>query len=195
MSSTNTATQIAVQCHAPDCEESGNKWRFWSGKYCSERCETIASGRHALQEVLDHTVCGTCFHSLKEVEKPKPHWEFCVRGHAWTIDEDGDPDYKFFDQTESRAAAVGFQYLTEHADVGEKQRGARVVTGTVCGECGGGSYDHHEILTTHDDIARLVDKHLRPSDDVHVDAATLHRVYASTEHLDLAVGQALEDDE
>lgn len=198
MSSTDQSTRSSpvVKCHAPDCEEHGEQWQFRDGRYCGTACEQRHRGRTALLNVLDHTVCGTCFETLKEVENPKPDFEFNTRGHAWTVDEDGTVEYQFFDQTESREAAVGFQYTTEHATTGEKSRRGRVVTGVVCAECGGGSHrDHNEILATHTDIARLVNDYLRPHEDVHVDVEILHREYEATDELALAVGRALLDDE
>lgn len=191
MSSTATSTeQRVVECHAPDCETVKREWEFRKGKFCNETCETKAAGHAALADyIYDHTVCGTCFRDLKEIEKPKPEKAFEHTDTGWTYDDRGRVRLQYIDQTESRAAAVGFQYRTEHGSIGEKQRSARVVTGTVCNRCGNTDHWHHEpLLSDPADIERLADR-LADAVDPH----RLHVEYIDTQDLDLAVGRALQD--
>lgn len=193
MSSTATSTdQQVVECRAPGCETAGREWNFHHGKYCSNECETRAAGREAIAEYLySHTVCGTCFRDLKEIEEPKPERAFEFTTTGWTYDDRGRVRLQYIDQTESRAAAIGFQYRTENGSIGEKQRSRRVVTGTVCNRCGNTDHWHHEpLLSDPADIERLADR----LDDA-VDPHRLHVEYIETKDIDLAAGRALEDDD
>jgi hypothetical protein len=143
--------------------------------------------------MYDHRRCYSCFHELKTINPPKPDWEFDERGHGWTIDENGDQTLEFYDQTHSRDAAVGFQFGTEHATKGEKQRGDAVITGTICQECGNTDHKHHDpVLADRAAVGRLATL-LDAEDDVVFDPEILHRVYARTTDLELAVGRALRD--
>lgn len=180
-----------VQCKYAHCDNYGLLRHYHHGKYCSNECEWRSQGRSALLDILDHTICGTCFRVLKTVEPPKDDDAFDWEGHRYTLDEEGNVEYLYYDQTESRRSAIGFQHRTPNAETGEKQRGDRVVTGTVC-KCGvTGTRDHHATLTDRQDISRLYNDHIRPSEDISVDPETLHRVYEQTNDLELAVGKAL----
>jgi hypothetical protein len=193
MSTTNSnPSPTTVECNHPECDTLGNNWEFHHGKYCSNKCETRHAGRKQLRSLIyDHTLCLTCFRTLKTVNPPKPDWEFDERGHGWTIDENGEQTLEYYDQTQSRSAAVGFQFGTEHATKGEKQRGDAVITGTICQQCGNTDHKHHDpALADRTAVGRLATL-LDQDDDVVFDAEALHRVYAHTGDLELAVGRAL----
>lgn len=181
------------ECHNPACESLGRKWEFHHGKYCSNACEIRHRGHRALKSLkYDHQRCFTCMRQLKTVEDPKPDFEFAERGHGWTIDEDGEPTLEFYSQEVTRTAAVGFQDLTEHATKGEKNRGDRVITGTICGRCGATDHtDHDPTLASRAAIGRLAAL-LQADDDVGtLDVETLHRVYRRSHDVALAAGLAL----
>lgn len=202
MSSTQSASQLVVQCDGPRCNNHGNKWEYQhrgDKKYCSDECETRANGREALAgHIFDHCVCGTCFRELKRVEKPQPDREFDLRRDSgYGVDENGEQYLEWFErQSETCEAAIGFQYTTEHAGHGEKQRGQLITTGTICQKCGNTDHTHTDPdLADPAGIERLVDR-LTADDDVsEFDAHRLHVEWLETRDLDLAVGRALEDDD
>jgi len=143
--------------------------------------------------MFDHCRCFTCFRELKTVNPPKPDFEFTENGHGWTLDDDGNPTLEYYDQTYSRQAATGFQFLTENAGKGEKQRGDAVITGTICSECGNTDHTHHDpVLADRNAIGRLASL-LDQDDDVVFNVETLHREYNHSEDVELAVGEALHD--
>lgn len=105
------------------------------GSYCSQECHEEHRREKAVNNVLntiqyDHRFCFTCFRQLKEIDHPPSRAPEC---------------------------AIGVQYLTEHAEIGEKsslrfetlrQDGPspdQVRTGTIC-KCG---------ATTHSDCIDL----------------------------------------
>lgn len=182
------------ECRHPECDELGRKWEFRDGEYCGTECQVRHAGREVLVSLLyDHRVCFTCFRDLKTVNPPKPDFEFTERGHGWTLDEDGEPTLEFFDQEVTREAATGFQFLTGDATKGEKQRGERVITGTICDACGQTDHtDHDATLADREAIARLIDR-LGDDDDHRFDPVQLHREYEHHADLQLAVGRALDD--
>lgn len=193
MSTTNTSTSTTtVECQYPECDTLGNHWEFRDGDYCSTDCEHRDDGHELLRKLkYDHTRCQTCFRQLKTVAPAKPDFEFTENGHGWTLNADGDPTLEYYSQDVSRSAATGFQFETEHAGKGEKQRGEQVVTGTICGCCGNTDHKHHDTaLADREAIGRLVNV-LDDDDEVVFDTETLHRTYRETHDLDLAVGRAL----
>jgi hypothetical protein len=191
--STQSGSNTVIECRHPDCTEHGRKWNF-QGKYCSNKCEVRHEGRGQLESLIyDHCRCFTCFRELKTVNPPKPDFEFTANGHGWTRDEDGEFTLEYYSQEVTRQAATGFQFLSEAATKGEKQRGDRVITGTICDACGNTSHTHHDpALADEAAIGRLVSL-LDADDDVTFDAETLHREYAATDDVELAVGRALVD--
>lgn len=194
--STSNQTTTTVECRYPNCDTVGKHWKFRDGRYCSTDCDVRHDGLVILRTLkYDHCHCFTCFRELKTVNPPKPDFEFTEKGHAWTRDEDGNPSLEFYDQEVSRQAAVGFQFPTEHSTTGEKQRGEAVVTGTICNRCGNTDHTHHDqTLADHEAIARLA-RLLGVRDDIVVDPEGLHREYAHTQDLPLAVGRALSDND
>lgn len=180
-----------VECRHPDCTSLGRKWEF-QGDYCSDRCETRHDGREALAAIkYDHCRCFTCFRALKTINPPKPDFEFVANGHGWTRNADGDITLEYYDQSVTRSAATGFQFLTPTAGKGEKQRDDRVITGTICTHCGQTSHvEHDEAVADRDAIGRLATL-LDADDDVTIDPETLHRTYSETRDVELAVGRAL----
>jgi len=198
MSTTPSDRSPTVECTYPDCDNFGQIWEFRDGKYCSTECETRHDGREAIAQLLyDHCICATCFSTLKTNSPSKPDFEFTANGHGWTRDEEGNLSLEYYDQEQTRQAAVGFQHLTPDATKGEKQArdSDRVITGTICDHCGNTDHTHHDtILATREAIARLIEA-LLEDDDIDIRPTELHRVYDHTHDLDLAVGTALLDDE
>jgi hypothetical protein len=186
-----------VECHYPDCDTFGPHWKFRHGRYCRTDCEHRHDGRKKLARFrYDHCRCFSCFRELKTVNPPKPDFEFTENGHGWTLDpETREPRLQYYGQDVSRQAATGFQFETEHATKGEKQRsngdGTAVRTGTICRACGNTDHTSHDsLLADHEAIGRLVTL-LDEADDIVFDPGLLHRVYHHTHDLDLAVGRAL----
>jgi hypothetical protein len=182
-----------VECQHPECQDLGKHWEFQSG-YCSNKCETKAEGRETLEKLIyDHKRCFTCFRQLKTINPPKPDFEFTKNGHGWTRDEDGEVTLQYYSQEVTRQAATGFQFLTSDAAKGEKQRDDRVITGTICDACGNTDHTHHDpIIAGRSAIGRLAIL-LAGDDEVVFDVETLHREYADTDDLELAVGRAVDD--
>lgn len=190
--STSTSTP-SRECQHPECDTLGKEWEFHHGRYCSNECEVRHEGRQKLAGLkYDHQRCFTCFRLLKDLNPPKPDFEFTERGHGWTFDEDGEPTLQFYSQEVTRSAAMGFQFLTGNATKGEKQRGDRVITGTICERCGATDHtDHDPTLASREAIGRLVATLVEEETDINVEQ--LHREYAATEDLELATGRALND--
>lgn len=195
--STTSDQNTAVECRYPGCDAVGRKWEF--EEFCTTKCETKHEGYRTLASIrFDHCICATCFTDLKTTNPPKPDFEFVENGHGWTRDRDGTVRLQFYSQEETRRAATGFQFLTPSAGKGEKQARAtdgvrdRVITGTICDDCGNTDHTHHDpALATRSAIGRLVTR-LDGRDDLVVDAEQLHRVYDRTGDLDLAVGESLD---
>jgi len=196
MSTTSSDRSPTVECNYPSCDNFGKVWEFHHGKYCSNECETRHDGRKAIAGFLyDHCICATCFSTLKTISPSKPDFEFTANGHGWTRDEDGNRTLVFFDQEETRQAAIGFQDLTPYATKGEKQvrDSDHVITGTICDHCGNTDHTHHDtILASAGAIERLIGL-LSDEDDTEFNPVELCRVYSAERDLDLAVGKALLD--
>ena len=91
MSATDTSSDWYECDHCGDYHPSHT---FYDAAMCSLECRRKADAESILNELEhDHTVCGTCFCSLKVIEKPPQR----------------APD-----------VAVGYQYRTQHAARGEK---------------------------------------------------------------------------
>jgi len=185
-------SSTSIECKYPDCDKFGKVWEFRDGKYCSSECDVRHQGRQELNDLKhDHRLCYTCFRVLKTINPPKPDFEFIENGHGWTFDEDGNPTLQYYSQEVTRTAATGFQFRTEHATIGQKQRGDQVTGGTICRRCGNTDHTAHlPVLADRASIGRLVN-HLAASEDTEIDPHILHREYDRHYDLDLAVGRAL----
>ncbi|WP_395166333.1 hypothetical protein [Natrinema pallidum] len=85
------------QCN--HCGDYAPAHSFYDAAMCSESCRRAADAEPILNTIKhDHTTCTTCFRRLKTIEKPPER---------------------------APSAAVGFQYRTENATWGEKQRSSR----------------------------------------------------------------------
>ena len=94
MSATTQSSSDRYECD--HCGEYAPAHTFFDAAMCSESCRRAADAEPILNELQhDHTTCGTCFRRLKTVEKPPER---------------------------APSVAVGFQYRTENATWGEKQR-------------------------------------------------------------------------
>ena len=190
--SVDSQHNFTVECEYPECDETGKKWEF-QGEYCSSKCELKHEGREKLGGlVFDHCTCFTCGSELKEIEPPKPDHAFDVTGTGWYYDPEEDlVTLERFSQEETRTAAVGFQYKTPNATFGEKEHNERVVTGTVCENCGNTDHTAHIpfLVDTHQ-AAGFVASYLVEG-ETEFDPETLHRSYSETEDMELAVGKAL----
>jgi len=203
MSTTSeTADGPTRECRHPNCSTIGHIWEFHHGKFCSNECETRQDARDAGLANLerDHTVCYTCFRTLKRLIEPKDDFKFDERGHGWTLDEDGEPTLVFYSQEITRQAATGREYLTHTATKGEKQRRANagqdltdeVTTGTICEACGQTDHRGHDpLLAGREAIGRLVGR-IQDLEDTSVDVHRLHREHAAHGDVELAVGRALD---
>lgn len=129
-------------CSRDGCEETFQEGRAVDGSYCSEQCATRVAGENLLKHIKrDHRFCHGCFRQLKEIERP-PSDRTLVVG---PVDHDAVADTW-------RNCLVGFEHLTEHAELGERGRDYHhdetetrgpdaVVSGTVC-VCG--TTDHQD---------------------------------------------------
>ena len=206
----STQTQSpTVECHGPACTATGRKWEFRDGRYCSTECDLRHQGQQTLAALkYDHARCFSCFRALKDINPPKPDFEFTENGHGWTRDADGEPTLEYFDQSVTCDAACGFQYLTGDAGKGEKQRGDRVITGTICQRCGQTSHNDHEpaladagaidrlldLLADEDDIQLDADPRAADDGDTVIDTDALRWAYAVSGDPLLAAGWAQADD-
>ena len=188
--------QRTVECKFPDCDTVDPIWKFHHGKYCSTECELRHDGQKALAPwKYSHTRCFTCLNRLKEIEPPKPDSQFVETGTGWAWDEEfGCFTLERYDQEVTRTCAVGYQHLTPEAGVGEKDVGPKVATGAVCDVCGNTDHTaHHSFLVdTHPTAGRIAD-YLQEESDRTFCIQTLHRAYAETDDLELAVGKAIDD--
>lgn len=183
-----------VECNYSECDTHGRRWEFHHGEYCSNECEQRQQGREVTRALrFDHRWCFTCYQRLKEINPPKPDFEFTANGHGWTRDADGNITLQYYSQEVTRTAAVGFEFLTEFAGKGEKQRDERVITGTICEHCGTTDHTHHEAPAPRHVIGRLV-TWLAERDDNVVDPHALHRAYERTGDVDYAVGVGVSTD-
>jgi len=123
MASANTYPETA-------CAYCGNSFTFgYNAEYCSQECVEKSRGESLLNLLKhDHRMCFGCFTKLKEVSRPT------------------DEQLRQIDGKHSKEAVIGFQYQTEHADIGEITLRAdtidTVAQGTVCGKCG--TTDHRD---------------------------------------------------
>ncbi|NUC71693.1 hypothetical protein HTZ84_05115 [Haloterrigena sp. SYSU A558-1] len=93
MSVTPTSSD-RYQCN--HCGDYAPAHSFYDAAMCSESCRRAADAEPILNTIThDHTTCVTCFRQLKVIEEPPER---------------------------APSAAVGFQYRTENAAWGEKQR-------------------------------------------------------------------------
>jgi len=191
--STHTGREGVVECEFDDCDVTGKRWEFRNGRFCSTECELKHTGRKALSHLkFSHTRCFTCLTQLKEIEPPKPDEAFDEQGTGWAWDDDHDCwALERYNQDESRESAVGFQYRTPNADVGEKNLGDQVTTGTICRRCGNTDHTTHVpyLVKTHPTASKAISYLLE--DDRDVDVERFHRVYADAGDLELAAGKAL----
>ena len=191
------AKPSVVECHGPGCKRAGHVWTYHHGKYCSNECQARAKGRRALSGLkYKHTRCFTCLAELKDIEPPKPDYEFTERGVELTYDAEKDIlDWVQYRQTYSRKAACGYQSLRPEAGIGEKPAGPLTVTGAVCDECGNATHVHHiAMLADGHRTAALIGEYLADEDegDEHdFDTELLHRRYAETGDIELAAGVAI----
>lgn len=190
MSATSRAP--TVECKHPDCTELGKVWEFHHGKYCCNRCEIRHDGRQAISQwKYDHSVCATCWRTLKTFNPAPPESEFDEDGWGWTRDDQGRITLEQYGQQHTADAACGFEYPTPSADFGEKERNRWIYTGIIC-VCGQTQHTCHDpVIADSDAIDRLIAR-FRGSDDWTVEADTLHTEYRDSDgDLELAVGKAV----
>lgn len=187
--------QRVIECKRPGCERAGRPWSFQHG-YCEREHWEQHIGRKALSGVrTSHTRCFTCFTTLKEIEEPKPDMEFRESGVELTYNPEKDfIEAVRYGQEETRKAACGYQHLHPTAAIGQKNVGPKVVTGTICGQCGATNHrDHIAMIADGHRTAALAVAHLRERDDDYdeFDSELLHRRYAETGDIAEAAGAAI----
>lgn len=184
-----------IKCNGPGCENHGRMPHFYRGRFCSKQCLFRARGRKALAgHVFDHCVCATCFRELKEIEEPKDREEFDLYTDVgFGVTDEGDQYREYFQRQDGVSkAAIGFQYRTEYANLGEKDHGDLVTTGTIC-TCGNTSHTHTDPdLATPADIERLVARLEADENCPAFDPHTLHVEWHLTHDRFLAMGRAIE---
>ena len=208
MSITLTQTKT-YHCEREGCEGTFTEQTSVEGSYCSQRCANLVAGENLLAHIQrDHRFCHACFRQLKEIERPPAKREIVIG----PVDHDAvAPTY--------RNCLIGFEYLTEHAELGERSRDFvdhgeehrpdatdAVITGTVC-TCG--TTDHRDAFLRLDEVVSITDAATRlcriltvlgteGQHDKTIDVASLLtalEAQADGETLDwqLALGHAIED--
>jgi hypothetical protein len=190
------STQRVIECNHPECRRGGRPWTFQSG-YCTREHWEQHIGRKAFSNVrTSHTRCFTCFTSLKEIELPKPDMAFVESGVGFTYNPEEDRvEVLRYGQEETCEAAIGYQHLRPEATIGEKNVRRKVVTGTVCGECGAANHRHHiALIADGHRTAALAAEHLHGLDDddfSEFNPELLHRCYRETGDIERAAGKAI----
>lgn len=152
--SVTIATQETYQCEREQCDDTFTRSTSVEGSYCSERCAELVAGRNLIRHIRDdHRFCHGCFRQQKEIERVD---RTLVVG---PVEHDAlDPTF--------RDCIVGYEHLTEHAELGEREgrdyvveesdagdrapADTHVVTGTVC-KCG--TTDHRDDYVRREGIA------------------------------------------
>lgn len=165
------ATPDRDTCAFEDCSQEFAVPNAVAGSYCSQACADRGTGRDFLRSIRgDHRFCWSCLRTVKEVERPTDE---ARRGLGPITDE----------------CLVGYEYLTEHADVGEH--------GVEC-RCGAVGHDLDFWLRREDGpwqwYLMLVVETTREEGqhDYHFDLATFADEFWETGDFELAVGRALE---
>ncbi|QLH80964.1 hypothetical protein [Halosimplex pelagicum] len=143
MSVTSTQRE-RYDCDRDACEQTFPKGAGAEGSYCSQRCADLVTGRNLVQHIQrDHRFCHNCFRQVKEIERVDKTLIVGPVEHDSVADTFAD-------------CIVGYEHLTEHGELGERQdghyvldedaggrapSGDAVVTGTVC-SCG--TTDHRD---------------------------------------------------
>lgn len=190
------AKPSVVECHGPECKRAGPTWQFHHGVFCSDECEARAKGRQALSDLRSsHAHCFTCFAQLKDIEDPKPDWEFTEKGVELTYNaEDDYLEWVQYRQEHTRKAACGYQDLRPEADIGSKTvaQGRKTISAAVCGECGNTQhYQHIAMIADGHRTAALTAAYLNDEDEHEFDTELLHRRYVATGDIELATGEAI----
>jgi hypothetical protein len=159
------------ECDHPDCSV---KYAIPNavGGYCSQECADRHAGHRLLQHLQrDHRICWSCWRPRKEIERPT------------------DEQRRQLDPVTDQAV-VGYEYLTEHADMGPH--------GIEC-TCGAVGHDIDDYDRRHDAPYHwLLREWVRETraegqHDKRLDLATFADVLWETGDLVLALGRALTD--
>ena len=132
--------------------------------------------------------------TLKDIEPPKPKFEFYESGAELTYNPEKDfIEVVRYGQEITQQSACGYQYNRPEATVGEKEVRHKTVTATVCGECGNTNHrDHIGIIADGHRTAALVATYLAEDDDADdFNTELLHRRYVETGDIELAAGAAI----
>lgn len=145
----------SYECSRSGCSTTTAEPNLVEGSYCSQQCADLVAGESLLEHIRhDHRFCHSCFRQLKEIERPPAHRTLVVG----PVDHDNvSPTF--------RDCLIGFEHLTEHADLGERSRdyvdhgdeprptaGDAVITGTVC-KCG--TTDHRDDYLRLDEVVSV----------------------------------------
>ncbi|WP_436933675.1 hypothetical protein [Halovenus marina] len=100
MSTVDLVPEQRYECALEECDQERTPSTSIAGSYCSDECAARAAGRALLQDIeQDHRFCWSCFRQRKSIERPTAE---AKRGRGrWTAE-----------------AMVGFEYATEHVDMG-----------------------------------------------------------------------------
>jgi hypothetical protein len=111
MSVTITTPETYV-CDREECEQTFPETQSVAGSYCSRRCYRLYRGRKLLNIIEhDHRFCAGCYHQLKEIERPPAEQRVYI----------GPTDHEPLENT-VKNVVIGYEYLTEHADLGQRTR-------------------------------------------------------------------------
>jgi len=123
--STTPRDDVVKACEYRGCEEEKPRHELIGKEFCCHEHKIKDIGDGMLRRLkYDHRYCNGCFTKLKTVQRPT------------------DEQLRHVDGKHSTESIIGFQFPTEHADVGEKTFNARddrkeiIGTGIVCGNCG-----------------------------------------------------------
>ncbi|QLH78690.1 hypothetical protein HZS55_15950 [Halosimplex rubrum] len=142
--SVTTTQRERYDCDRDGCGQTFPEGRAVEGSYCSQQCANLVTGRNLIEHIQrDHRFCHNCFRQVKEIERVE---KTLIVG---PVDHDAIADTL-------TDCIIGYEHLTEHGELGERQdghivtdeeagdrapSGGVVVSGTVC-SCG--TTDHRD---------------------------------------------------
>jgi hypothetical protein len=165
-----TVTPDRDTCAFDDCDAEYAVPNAVAGSFCSAECAARDRGRSFLRSIRhDHRFCWSCFRLRKEIERPTDE---ARRGLGPVTD----------------AALVGYEYHTEHVDMGEHGL-----------ECTCGAVDHdidawidRESGPYHWYLRILVEQtRIEGQHEYTFDLETFADEYWAEDDLELALGRAL----
>jgi hypothetical protein len=110
--SVSTRVPKTYECARDECENTCDEVTSVEGSYCSRRCYQLERGRKLLNLIEhDHRFCAGCYHQLKEIERPPVEMRVNIGPVAHDVPADT-----------WKNCLVGYEYVTEHGELGQRTR-------------------------------------------------------------------------